>query len=156
MCVCAGEYITLYQTQREALRAKFKEKDDFIQQLISEKQALQVLMEGGPCVDWHLCLSQVQLGEVQRLMKQLVNERPHHITPSPSPTPPIPSSPSSLPLHLQQLSSHHHQALPSPPRTSLNTVDQIFQLLSVMGDTGEGVKSDLVPCACCTGDVITL
>lgn len=32
----------LYQAQREALRAKFKEKDNFIQRLISEKEAVQV------------------------------------------------------------------------------------------------------------------
>lgn len=33
----------LYQNQREALRAKFKEKDNFIQQLIAEKEAVQVM-----------------------------------------------------------------------------------------------------------------
>ena len=33
----------LYQSQREALRAKFKEKDNFIQQLIREKEAIQVM-----------------------------------------------------------------------------------------------------------------
>ena len=38
----SGEYITLYQSQREALRAKFKEKDGFIQRLITEKGAVQV------------------------------------------------------------------------------------------------------------------
>ena len=40
--VVSGEYIALYQSQREALRAKFKEKDSFIQRLISEKEAVQV------------------------------------------------------------------------------------------------------------------
>lgn len=37
----------LYQRQREALRAKFKEKDDFIRHLISEKASLQVRVS--PC-----------------------------------------------------------------------------------------------------------
>lgn len=42
-----GEYIMLYQRQREALREKFKEKDNFIHQLISEKASIQV--RGRPC-----------------------------------------------------------------------------------------------------------
>ena len=37
-----GEYVTLYQTQREALKIKFGEKDRLIQQLIQEKAVLQV------------------------------------------------------------------------------------------------------------------
>ena len=37
-----GEYIALYQIQREALREKFIEKDHFIQQLIADKTAMQV------------------------------------------------------------------------------------------------------------------
>lgn len=37
-----GEYITLYQTQREALKAKFLEKDRLIQQLLQEKALLEV------------------------------------------------------------------------------------------------------------------
>lgn len=37
-----GEYVTLYQTQREALKAKFLEKDRLIQQLLQEKALLEV------------------------------------------------------------------------------------------------------------------
>ncbi len=37
-----GEYVALYQMQREALRAKFLEKDQFIQQLTAEREAMQV------------------------------------------------------------------------------------------------------------------
>lgn len=37
-----GEYVTLYQNQREALRAKSREKDHFIQQLMAEKDVVQV------------------------------------------------------------------------------------------------------------------
>ena len=37
-----GEYVALYQTQREALKIKFGEKDRLIQQLIQEKAVLQV------------------------------------------------------------------------------------------------------------------
>ncbi len=37
-----GEYVALYQTQREALREKFLEKDQFIQGLMAEKEAMQV------------------------------------------------------------------------------------------------------------------
>ena len=38
----SGEYISLYQTQRESLKAKFLEKDLFIQQLTNEKAVVQV------------------------------------------------------------------------------------------------------------------
>ena len=37
-----GEYISLYQTQRESLKVKFMEKDLFIEQLTNEKAAIQV------------------------------------------------------------------------------------------------------------------
>ena len=37
-----GEYVTLYQTQRAALRNKFKEKDEYIQQLLQDKASLEV------------------------------------------------------------------------------------------------------------------
>lgn len=37
-----GEYITLYQTQREALGMKSKEKDHLIQQLLEDKALLEV------------------------------------------------------------------------------------------------------------------
>lgn len=37
-----GEYVTLYQTQRAALRLKFKEKDFYIQQLLQDKASLEV------------------------------------------------------------------------------------------------------------------
>lgn len=37
-----GEYITLYQTQREALKVKFIEKDKLIQQLLEDKANLEV------------------------------------------------------------------------------------------------------------------
>ena len=37
-----AEYITLYQTQREALKLKFNEKDQAIEQLQQEKNNLQV------------------------------------------------------------------------------------------------------------------
>ena len=37
-----GEYVSLYQTQRAALRSKFREKDMYIQQLLEEKASLEV------------------------------------------------------------------------------------------------------------------
>ena len=37
-----GEYITLYQTQRDALKIKFIEKDKLIQQLLEDKRQLEV------------------------------------------------------------------------------------------------------------------
>jgi len=37
-----GEYIVLYQTQRESLKKKFEQKDNFISQLIQDKETLQV------------------------------------------------------------------------------------------------------------------
>ena len=37
-----GEYVTLYQTQRAAMRSKFKEKDTYIQQLLEDKASLEV------------------------------------------------------------------------------------------------------------------
>ena len=37
-----GEYIVLYQTQRESLKKKFEQKDNFITQLIQDKETLQV------------------------------------------------------------------------------------------------------------------
>lgn len=41
--VHAGEYIALYQKQRDALRAKFQEKDTFIQHLVVDRTAMQVV-----------------------------------------------------------------------------------------------------------------
>lgn len=37
-----GEYIALYQTQRQALKAKFSEKDQIITQLSNEHGRMQV------------------------------------------------------------------------------------------------------------------
>ena len=37
-----GEYIALYQMQREALQVKFQEKDRFIQEIMAEKTITQV------------------------------------------------------------------------------------------------------------------
>lgn len=37
-----GEYVALYQTQREALKIKFAEKDRLIEQLTQEKAMLEV------------------------------------------------------------------------------------------------------------------
>lgn len=37
-----GEYIALYQMQREALQVKFQEKDQFIQEIMAEKTITQV------------------------------------------------------------------------------------------------------------------
>ena len=48
----AGEYVALYQTQRESLKAKFVEKDLFIERLTSEKANIQVRMNNN-----HTCLS---------------------------------------------------------------------------------------------------
>ena len=48
----AGEYVALYQTQRESLKAKFVEKDLFIERLTSEKATIQVRMNNN-----HACLS---------------------------------------------------------------------------------------------------
>lgn len=45
-----GEYVALYQTQREALRAKFIEKDEFIQQLMRDKAAMQVSVNCNSCI----------------------------------------------------------------------------------------------------------
>ena len=42
-----AEYVTLYQTQREALKVKFSEKDRTIEQLQQEKSNLQVRKEIG-------------------------------------------------------------------------------------------------------------
>ena len=42
-----AEYVTLYQTQREALKVKFSEKDRAIEQLQQEKNNLQVRKERG-------------------------------------------------------------------------------------------------------------
>ena len=42
-----AEYVTLYQTQREALKVKFGEKDRTIEQLQQEKNNLQVKKERG-------------------------------------------------------------------------------------------------------------
>ena len=56
-CCTAGEYVMLYQAQREALRAKFKEKDNFIQQLVSEKEAVQVVRVAPVFISQLLCHS---------------------------------------------------------------------------------------------------
>ena len=40
-----GEYIILYQQQRESLKKKFEQKDCFITQLIGEKETLQVCLQ---------------------------------------------------------------------------------------------------------------
>lgn len=46
-----GEYVTLYQTQRAALRSKFKEKDMYIQQLLEDKASLEVCFhDRGECL----------------------------------------------------------------------------------------------------------
>ena len=42
-----AEYVTPYQTQREALKVKFSEKDRTIEQLQQEKNNLQVRKERG-------------------------------------------------------------------------------------------------------------
>ena len=44
LCCCCnvGEYIVLYQKQRESLKKKSEQKDRFITQLIGEKETLQV------------------------------------------------------------------------------------------------------------------
>ena len=57
LCCTAGEYVMLYQAQREALRAKFKEKDIFIQQLVSEKEAVQVVRVAPVFISQLLCHS---------------------------------------------------------------------------------------------------
>eukprot|EP00116_Pleurobrachia_bachei_P015501 sb/3475763/ len=36
-----GEYIALYQSQRQALRTQFRQKDDFISQLLTERSDMQ-------------------------------------------------------------------------------------------------------------------
>ena len=41
--LCTGEYITLYQTQRKALKVKFQEKEEFIRQLLVDKETIQVM-----------------------------------------------------------------------------------------------------------------
>ena len=50
-----AEYVTLYQTQREALKIKFSEKDKIIEQLQQEKNSLQVSEQTRLC-QTHLCL----------------------------------------------------------------------------------------------------
>lgn len=40
-----GEYIALYHERRSALQLRFKEKDDFIDRLLGEREQLKV---GGP------------------------------------------------------------------------------------------------------------
>ena len=37
-----GEYISLYQLQRQALKSKFMENDRFVQQVMAEKASVQV------------------------------------------------------------------------------------------------------------------
>ncbi len=51
-----AEYVTLYQTQREALKIKFSEKDKIIEQLQQEKNSLQVSSEQIRLCQTHLCL----------------------------------------------------------------------------------------------------
>ena len=38
-----GEYISLYQSQRKALRLQFQQKDDFINKLLNERADMQVI-----------------------------------------------------------------------------------------------------------------
>ena len=40
--VSIGEYISLYQLQRQALKSKFMENDRFVQQVMAEKASMQV------------------------------------------------------------------------------------------------------------------
>ena len=49
-----GEYIALYQMQREALRVKFQEKDRFIQEIMAEKTITQVGPHLAACETHHL------------------------------------------------------------------------------------------------------
>lgn len=42
MFVSIGEYISLYQLQRQALKSKFMENDRFVQQVMAEKASMQV------------------------------------------------------------------------------------------------------------------
>ncbi len=47
LCLCVvlvspGDYITLYQAQRDSLKSKFREKDLCIEQLTQEKVSMQV------------------------------------------------------------------------------------------------------------------
>ena len=119
-----------------------------------------------------------QLLSNNQLPKFHQNTPSHHHPPSPSPSPPPPPvphppSPSSLPLHLRPITTSFHTSSPPPspspstplpppsplpPGGSSDTAQQIMQLLTVMGEGGggEGRGSDMVPCACCTGEVIVL
>ena len=108
-------------------------------------------------------------------MKQLLSERPPISTqhtsryehPSPPHTPPHQPPPSSLPLHLQLQSYHppthaansyHEPTEMTNPHTppSSRTAEQIIHLLAQLeeGGRGGGVGNEMVPCACCTGEVI--
>ncbi|XP_019855340.1 PREDICTED: golgin subfamily A member 2-like [Amphimedon queenslandica] len=79
-----GEYVALYQTQREALKIKFAEKDRLIEQLTQEKAMLEL-----------------RFREVQSLVKQLdrTDNKENKSSNPPS---------SSLPLHLLQ-TTHQDQ-----------------------------------------------
>lgn len=89
-----GDYITLYQAQRDALKSRFKEKDQCIEQLMQEKSSMQV-----------------KLHELQALVRQVLSERggvPSQPTvehkPRPPPTVSVPTqshTSSDLPLHLR-------------------------------------------------------
>jgi Putative golgin subfamily A member 2-like protein 5 len=54
----AGEYVTLYQQQRSAMRRRFEEREGYIYQLARERIDLQT-----------------KLGELQALVVQLLGER---------------------------------------------------------------------------------
>jgi len=90
-CCLVGDYIALYQTQREALKTKFQEKDDFIQRLMAEKAAMQA-----------------NVTQLQVLVRKVLAQQGHTSSLQPAQQGGHPSSPQGL---------HNKAYLPSTPRT---------------------------------------
>ncbi|XP_065918604.1 golgin subfamily A member 2-like isoform X2 [Dysidea avara] len=150
-----GEYIVLYQTQRESLKKKFDQKDRFITQLIQDKETLQG-----------------KLTELQDLVKRLVNERQSY----------QPVRPHSVALMTHELdtSDNHNNDLEtskastpeSPPdslqntdtddttikhTTNSNTAHKILTLLQeIESDSSHHHQQLIIPCHCCVGELISV
>eukprot|EP00731_Ephydatia_muelleri_P023993 Em0016g264a len=148
-----GEYISLYQLQRQALKSKFMENDRFVQQVTAEKASMQA-----------------KLQELQGLVKQLLAERatnPSLSTGRQVAAVGTPDLNRSLPTHLRHqqfhstapnnVSTQSLQGSPLDVPTIPPTAIQIMNLIKEL-ETNHGpvTKDGVLLCPCCKGEVLVV
>lgn len=77
-----GDYISLYQQQRQQLHRRYQEKDDYIKQLAQDRSNLQVMRDAFLLEDTRN-LFQRKLSELERLLLGGLNQ-PSTSIPAPS------------------------------------------------------------------------